>query len=117
MIKQPKYSDLCGQCCLGTILGISLNNSIKLVGHKNGTRIKELAKHFKSETNILKKGFPNNYSICKVYFEMHLCTHWVLYKESFIYDPNIGEWVDIEEWKRAFSHIKPRITSYLEIKE
>jgi len=115
MIKQPKYSSLCGQCCLGTILGISLNHSISLVGHKGGTRIKELSKHFDCNSDRLKIGKPVNYSICKVHYKKLKGTHWILFKESNIYDPNIGYWVKFEDWEDAFSHVEPRITSYLEI--
>jgi hypothetical protein len=117
MIKQPRNSSLCGQCCLGTILNVSLGQSIKLVGHKHGTRLKDLSAHFKASSTRLIRGFPKNYSLCKVHYKNFNGTHWVLYRNFKIYDPNIGEWTPFEVWQECFSHVIPRITSYVEIEE
>jgi hypothetical protein len=118
MIKQPTNSSVCGQCCLGTILGLSLDQAIKLVGHNRGTRLKkDLYPHIQAISDRLTKGFPVNYSLCKVHYAKVKATHWVLYRNHKIYDPNIGGWVPSEIWEDAFSDIIPRITSYVEIKE
>ena len=115
MIKQPKKSRLCGQCCLGTILGITLEKAIRLVGHKQGTYPKELAKHFKCDTLKLTKGKPSEYALCKVHFKNLDGTHWVLYRGFMVYDPNIGDWVPFELWEDEMSHVVPRITSFIKI--
>ena len=117
MIKQPPNSSVCGQCCLGTILGISLDQAIALVGHSRGTRLKrDLYPHFNAASDRLTKGFPEKYSLCKVHFTGFNGTHWVLYNHFKVYDPNIGWWVPFEYWEEAFLPVVPRITSYVEIK-
>ena len=117
MILQPENSSLCGQCCLATILGTTLEHAILLIGHSHGTYPKELAKHFKCDTVVLTRGIPSKYSLCKVHFETKKQTHWVLFKDFKVYDPCAGQWLPVEVWEECFAHVIPRITSYIEIKE
>lgn len=115
MIKQPDKSNLCGQCCLGTILDITLEEAIKLVGHKHATRTKELIKHFKTNKKDLTKKAIFNYSLCRVHFGKEKFTHWIIYKNGQIYDPCIGYYVTHDEWKEITYHSNSRITSSIEI--
>ena len=117
MILQPENSNLCGQCCLGTVLNITLEDSIKLVGHKKSTRTNELTKHFKNGNTKLKKGFPTKYSLCKVYYKDKKPTHWVLWENNRVYDPNFGNIINYSEWFEIVSeyYATPRITSFIEI--
>lgn len=117
MIKQPEKSSLCGQCCLGTILNISLDEAINLIGHKHGTRTKELIKHFKTDGNRLKRMFLADYSLCKVHYNTTKETHWVIYKDGNIYDPLVGDWLRHAQWMGKFAEHRPRITSSIEIIE
>jgi len=119
MIKQPVGSSLCGQCCLGEILFITLEESIKLVGHKHGTYTRELTPHFLGVSTKVKMGFPDKYSLCTVHYKEHKFKHWVLFNKECdgkdsIYDPCIGFWVTYENWVVAFG-VTPRITSHVEI--
>ncbi len=115
MIKQPENSNLCGQCCLATILHISLEEAINLIGHQHRTRTKELISHFKTNTNRLKKEPPSGFSLCRVHFGKEKITHWILYKYGLIYDPVIGTWINEEYWKRQTDYVKARITSSINI--
>lgn len=112
MIKQPQKSSLCGQCCLGTILNISLEEAIKLIGHKHGTRTRELARHFKTNKDKLTKFTLYSYSLCRVHYGKEKNTHWVLWRNRQIYDPIIGEWISCGEWQETSGG---RITSSIEI--
>ena len=103
------------------IKNISLENSIKLIGHERGTTTKEISLILFGETRKLKRGFPKNYSLCKVSFSnAKNAGHWVLYKDQHIYDPVIGRYVHYDNWKDIKAGIKGvwnkmKITSYLEL--
>jgi hypothetical protein len=43
-VVQPAGSNLCGQACVATILGISLKEAIKLVGTEGKTNTKQLVR-------------------------------------------------------------------------
>ena len=66
MIKQEKFTKCCGQCCLATILDITLEESIKLVGHDGATKSKEITKHFNAGKN--KRGLPEKKGLCVLRF-------------------------------------------------
>jgi hypothetical protein len=114
MIKQPEKSNLCGQCCLGTILNISLEEAIKLVGHRHTTNTKELTKHFRAGSDKLTRLIMYNYCLCRIHFGKAKQTHWVIYKSDQIYDPIVGEYIPYPKWKEIVSK-NIRITSSVEI--
>lgn len=112
MVKQPENSKLCGHCCLAVILNISLEESVKLIGHSRGTQSKELTDHFNSSKN--KRGYPNCYSLCIARPSNKIKDwHWIIYKDRLIYDPILGRWVDEESF---FNEVDLIISSYFEIK-
>lgn len=51
VVAQPKGTFLCGQCCLATLGGVTLDEAIAIVGHRNCTSTKMLQKA------LLKMGF------------------------------------------------------------
>lgn len=111
MIKQPDKSKVCGQCCLATILGITLEEAVKLVGHSRGTYTKELTKHF--EASPLKRGKPDAVNgLCKVHFKTAKNTHWVIYIGGLVYEPAYGGMIPFNEWAEFDG---ARITSHVEI--
>lgn len=120
MILQDRSSKTCGQCCLATILDITLEEAISLIGHSKGTRSKELTKHFNSSKN--KRGFPPNDG------RLHLCIlrwktksgkmntgnwHWVLYRDNQVYDPGLGQFIRSDGYFNAVEDA--RITSYFTV--
>lgn len=115
-IKQPENSKLCGQCCLATILNISLDESIKLFGHTHATRTKEFLPYLKTKETQLTKNKIFDYSLCRVHFGKEKFTHWIIYKNGKIYDPCIGYYVSPNKWKKVLYPLIPRITSSIEIK-
>jgi hypothetical protein len=116
MVKQPENSKLCGQCCLATILNISLEDSIALIGHKHGTRTKELIRHFPTDSDRLSKaGIDFYFALCKVHFEDQKQTHWIVYKDGMVYDPVIGKYIAFERWKTITAQSGARITSGIKI--
>lgn len=114
MILQPTHSSLCGHCCLATILDITLDDAIKLIGHRRGTKSRELIKHFNHQSIIVGK--PKYYSLCKVRPTNAKRVgkwYWVLYIESdVIYDPCIGILLDYNSWRLAY---QLEISSYIRI--
>ena len=46
LVTQPPNSKLCGQCCVAMLAGITLDESIQIIGHQKGTRTKDLVKAF-----------------------------------------------------------------------
>lgn len=110
MIKQPEKSSLCGHCCLAAILNISLEESIKLIGHKHGTTTKELIKYFYSDSVKLQRTL-SNYALCRVHFGKRKNTHWIIYNDGNVYDPLLGEYMSYSKWISEFLDYEPRITS------
>ena len=80
MIKQKRKSPTCGQCCLATILDISFEEAVELVGHEKSTKSRELTKHFNSSGN--KRGMPDVNALCILRFKPHLTTFSVNLKKS-----------------------------------
>jgi hypothetical protein len=116
MIKQPDNSKLCGHCCLAEIKGITLEESIKLIGHKKGTYYKELIKHFEHGKKIIR-GLPNKYSLCLIR-PLEKTTwrgHWIVYfgdGTMFCYDPTLGDTIDINY---MLTVLNARVVSHIEI--
>lgn len=101
-VKQPTGSKLCGHCCLATALGISLNDAIKKVGHRNGTRSKELTKYFAGSRRKLKEdkdGQPLSLCVAREKGIKKGNFHWVLQMSSIVYDPIYGCWLKKEAWE------------------
>lgn len=113
MITQPPKSKLCGHCCLATILNISLQESIDIIGHENGTKSKELSAHLNLSSN--RRGIPNVYSlyISRPIDKKSGNWHWVLFNNDMIYDPIIGYYISIEDFTEITGL---HISSYFEIK-
>lgn len=117
MILQDNTTKTCGQCCLAEILGITLEESILLIGHDRGTTSKQLTQHFNSAPN--KRGIPSVYALCKLRWkkdngDMEPNWHWILHKDGQIYDPGLGQYLRIDGY---FNAVDARITSYFEIHE
>lgn len=111
MIKQERLTKCCGQCCLATILGISLEEAIKLVGHNSSTKSKELTKHFKAGKN--KRGLPEKNGLCILRFDNSKNWHWILKLDDNIYDSLKGKLVNVEKYFN--NNPRYRVTSHFPI--
>lgn len=120
-VRQPDNSRLCGQACLATISGKSLKEIVKIVGHKHGTKTKELISILQkfgfspdSKLRVVKKDkLVPKFCILKLKYKDRSSWHWVVYKDRVIYDPALGKFNS----KDFYNHHKKttRISSYLDI--
>lgn len=126
MVKQPKGSTICGQCCVAMITGKALDEVIKVFGHSHATRTKELhkvLKHFGYTSNSKLIRFTNfsglpDLGIVKITYDWRKHNgHWAVIKNIdgianfMVYCPS-GE---IDSWL-TYGFGKGRITSFLTIK-
>lgn len=108
LIKQPKGSSLCGQCCLAMILQISLEEAIQLIGHKNETKEWELLKHLPDINEVYSFiGEPTKQHKKLYLLQLHKNPknskqrHWTISSINGILDPaEIGEniWPVYKYW-------------------
>lgn len=115
-IKQPEKSRICGQIAVAVIAGISVEDSIKLIGKRFGTSTKDLAKA------LLKLGYkcPNRCKRLKEKPKLAIAQvhkpvrksgwHWVVVHENKIYDGIDGNPDGTVNWTKG-----QKITSYLPI--
>lgn len=122
LVKQPKGSSICGQCCVAMVTGKPLEEVIKVFGHSHSTRTKELhkaLKHFGYKSNSRLQRFTNfsglpDFGIAKITYDWRKNNgHWVVikYTKKFsyqIYCPSDG----ISSWL-TYGTNKGRITSFL----
>lgn len=114
-IYQPFRSRLCGQAVIATILGCTIEEAIRLVGHRHGTKNAELraalasraihlgpvrltAHHDLPERAVLRLSRPYGKN-----------WHWCLRWDGETYDP-AGMGIHIDRLKEGWS-----ITSFMEI--
>lgn len=98
LVRQPENSSLCGQACVATIAGVSLEESIAAFnGTRGGTRTKQVVEALR-KLNIscgdklvsLKKGIKPPVCIAKLHFNDCKFTHWTVYYCGLYLDPDIG---------------------------
>ena len=114
LIKQPRNSKLCGHCCIATVLGISLEEAITLIGHTKGTKTKELITHVSCTKRI---GTPiySTYAICilRLAYRKNGNWHWIVqFPGGLIYDPCLDGLRNRDEYLTEFGF---KITSYLQL--
>lgn len=112
-VKQPMTANhLCGHCCLATALGITLDEAIEKIGHRKGTKTKEITKHFSATQKVyreVKDGHPLSLAVARERGVKKGNWHWVLSMSTIIYDPNYGCWLKKEAWE---IQTEMRITSW-----
>lgn len=124
LVYQPHPSSLCGQCCVATAAGVSLEEAIKVFGKSSSTSVADLIaalEHFgfsipqrrrqRISKNIalpkrciVTQGWPVNRGT-NTYYKIHWRLHW----DGHTYDPIAG--ID-----QPIHPPEARITSYLEIR-
>lgn len=114
LIRQPKGSSMCGQACVATIAGVSLEESIKAFGgSKGGTRTKQVVNALRKLgvacgdklVRISKKN-PKP-SECMVVLRFDDCRygHWTFYFHGLYFDPDIGIVKEYPEGVRETSYL------------
>lgn len=120
LVRQPDDSTICGQCCVAMLTGASLRKVINLVGHKHGTKTKELAKVIRRlgyDCGDRLVRFKNSLRLVTVERALLKLTppegrnwHWVVWADHKVYDPCHHEPID-----SVHCYISGRVTSFLEV--
>jgi hypothetical protein len=112
LIRQPENSSLCGQACVATIVGVSLEESIAVFGTKGGTRTKQVIAALRKlgikcgdGLVSLKKSQKPPLCIVKQHFDDCKHTHWVVYNNGLYYDPDVGVYREYVEGMRETSYL------------
>ena len=94
-LKQPRGSSLCGQTCVAMACRITLEDACGLVGHRHGTRTKELARvlrgrGFRCKDTLTRSRADQmpDYALVKMSFRGRRNWHWVLLWDGALYDPD-----------------------------
>jgi hypothetical protein len=96
LVRQPPGSNLCGQACLATLLGISLDEAVTLVGVEGGTRTKHLKRALSAmgvpHASRRTLGAPERDDTALLFFWSadRSAAHWVLWHGRKYYDPISG---------------------------
>lgn len=116
-LRQPKYSNLCGQTCIAMIAGLSLEQSIKLFNSSDCTTTKQLKQvlnicHINTGEKLerLKKE-QQPYTTCILKITWGNKSHWVVYNKGKVYDPALG----VFKYDKFKNTISGKITSQLKI--
>jgi hypothetical protein len=113
-LKQPDGKNQCGQVAVAVIAGITLKNSIKLIGKKGCTATKDLAKAlrllgYKCPNRLQRKPKPI-LGLGHLRYPGETRSHWVTLDGDKIYDGIYGTPDGKVHWKKDW-----KITSYLPI--
>lgn len=115
LVRQPPNSTICGQCCVATLAGVTLEQAIEAVGKKGYTRTKDIKTGLQRlgiETDTRRRvGVPEDGETAVLWFvsEHHKHAHWVIWHNSKFYDPASGVHRKIPRWLRHWilmSHLK-----------
>jgi hypothetical protein len=98
LVRQPENSSLCGQACVATIAGVSLDDSIAAFNNARcGTRTKQVVKALRKlgvkcgdKLISLKKNQKSPVCIVKLHFDDCKFTHWTVYNMGLYLDPDAG---------------------------
>jgi hypothetical protein len=115
LVSQPDGSKLCAHCCVAMVLGITLEEAIKRVGHRRGTRNHELVRALGVTGKFLPSRDVTDPSIIRIKGPKSR-HHVALLAGGKVYDPDYAkpapsfdEWVRFVEgglgW-RIVSHLK-----------
>lgn len=119
LVRQPKNSSLCGQACVATIAGVSLEKSIKVFGGtKGGTRTRQVVEALRKLgiacgdklTRINKDTEKSPTCIVKQHFDDTKITHWVVYYYGYYLDPDIGIYKEYIDGMRETSYLPIYVT-------
>ena len=116
-LKQPHNSKLCGHTCIAMLADISVERVVELIGHKRGTKTREVVATFRQlgfecpdrlvVLRDLRKGRLGMYaelemSMVKITFPGLSSWHWVVVHQGQMYDPSPARAAD---YGRPTSHL------------
>jgi hypothetical protein len=110
----------CGQACIAMILGVSLDEAVKIVGKRRGTQTKSLvwalrSHGFKCSDRLQRlldnQPLPRN-AILKVKLEGGRNWHWVLIWNGMWHDPDCLSGKPLRKVNRWWAN---QVSSYLEV--
>lgn len=129
LIKQGNNTKTCGQCTTAMLLGITIEESIKLYGHETTSNMREAKKviekfNFKAG-NIVKIDNRKKWNLPKMAFVRVCITtkrvgHFIAYKDGVFYDPSRGIFNSKEELLANYNNgnsRKWRFSHYMEVVE
>lgn len=114
LVRQPIPSSLCGQACVATLAGITLEEAIMVFRSKGCTSRKKVAQALLQlgirSTNKLKRGFPECKTAIMKYTHPDGGSHWVIWHKKKYYDPVAGTFCREPKYLSD-----SRVTSHMEI--
>ena len=119
-VKQGPLDTGCGQACVASLLGISLKEAVRRVGHPRATSTKDLVSALGVTGNLKKvrkitepEQLP---ALCIVRCRGKGMNHWVVKDGSVVMDPALPYRVDFDVWFAVLKDIPTgRITSFLDL--
>jgi hypothetical protein len=96
LVRQPPGSNLCGQACIATLLGISLDEAVMLARVEGQTRTKDLTVALSAfrvpHAPRWTPGPPERDDTALLYFQSkdREAAHWVVWHRGKYYDPISG---------------------------
>ena len=123
-VRQPEGSSLCGHSVLAMVRGITLEKAVEMMGHRRGTRTRELVAALGSQalyrrlTVIGRRPLLDVPDPCvlKVRWSEKSRSHFVLRVGYVIHDPEFPHGFDLLQWTGWVSQMRGRITSYLPVR-
>lgn len=121
-VRQPEGSRLCGHSVLAMVLGVPLDRACEVMGHRRGTRTRELVaalgEHaLDSRLRVIGKrpllGVPDP---CVLKVRWKKGSHYVLRVGTAVYDPEFPRAVDLLFWTGRVALAEGRITSFLPVR-
>ena len=108
LVRQSPQSKVCGQACLAMLLGVTLLKACELVGHRKGTKTRELVAVLRAHGKqcgsrlvpFRRWGLhPRFKGLAKLSCGVSNW-HWVVVWDDFVYDPLRGK-SRLEDYERA----------------
>ncbi len=123
-VQQPEGSKLCGHSVAAMVLGVPLDEAVVKVGHRRGTRTRELVAALGAQalagrltvigrTPLLEVPDP---CVLKVCWDEKSRSHYALRVGYFVHDPLYPAAVDLLEWTGLVARKLGRITSFLPVR-
>ena len=113
LVRQPEGSSLCGQACVATIAGVSLEESIQAFCTRGGTHTWQLVKALRKlglkcgdkPIRLTNRRQKPSTCIVRLHFDGYKFTHWTVYHDGVYLDPDLGVLTEYPEGVRETSYL------------
>lgn len=113
-IRQPKGSNVCGQCCVASILGATLQSTIAKMKKRGRTKAKDLVNALNLDRDARRiRGIPRPPCILSVKRDKSGNWHWVVFDGNSVMDPELDEMIEYNRYLDILGSVDMRVTSYL----